>query len=44
MFLEKKSATLELPALPNVKILKAFFMNGSPVKVNQQANQRITID
>jgi len=40
----KKSAALELPALPGVRVQKAYFMNGNPVKVNQQPGHSITLD
>jgi alpha-L-fucosidase len=42
--LERKSATLELPALPDVKIQRAYFIDGDAVKISQQPGQRIVID
>ena len=41
---ERRSATLELPALAKVKIQKAYFMNGDPVKINHKPGQQIVID
>lgn len=41
---ERKSAILELPALPDVKIQKAYFMNGNALKISQQSGQGIMID
>lgn len=41
---ERKTATLELPALPGVKIIKAHFMNGNEVTFTQEAGSPIHIN
>lgn len=41
---ERKASALELPSLPGIKIIKAYFMNGKAVTFSQEAGQNIRID
>jgi alpha-L-fucosidase len=41
---ERKAATLELPPLPGIKIIKAHFMNGAAVSFKQETASPIIID
>ena len=41
---ERKNNTLELPALPGVRITKAYFMNGAVVTLSQNSGENIIIN
>lgn len=41
---ERKASAIELPPLPGIKIIKAYFMNGKAVTFDQEAGQNIRIN
>jgi alpha-L-fucosidase len=41
---ERKASALELPSLPGIKIIKAYFMNGKVVTYKQEAEEYIRVD
>lgn len=41
---DQKAQLIQLPGLPGVKIVKAYFLNGQPLRFTQETGQNISID